>query len=255
MSDPIAVIADVHGNADALAAVLADIDAQGITTILNLGDHLSGPLAAAETAEMILARDMINIRGNHDRYLIELTRDKMGPSDQVAFDQLSETHLAWLRSLPATRVLSDQIFLCHGTPSSDGTYFLEQVLAGGDITLRAHPDIESDAAGITQPLILCAHTHTARAVRLDDGRLIVNPGSVGLPAYDDDAPVYHVMETGLPDACYALVQQVNGAWRVDFKTVPYDASRMTQCARDAGRPDWANAVSTGWFQGKSQAAD
>ena len=47
-----AVISDIHGNSDALAAVLADIDALQIETIINLGDHLSGPLAARETADM-----------------------------------------------------------------------------------------------------------------------------------------------------------------------------------------------------------
>ena len=42
--------------------------------------------------------------------------------------------------------------------------------------------IEAAAAGIAQRLIFCGHTHIARAVRLADGRMIVNPGSVGSPA-------------------------------------------------------------------------
>lgn len=54
--DRFAAIADIHGNADALAAVLRDIDAQGVAAIVNLGDHLSGPLAAAETLALIRAR-------------------------------------------------------------------------------------------------------------------------------------------------------------------------------------------------------
>jgi hypothetical protein len=41
-----AAIADVHGNFIALEAVLADITAAGITEIVNLGDHVSGPLEA-----------------------------------------------------------------------------------------------------------------------------------------------------------------------------------------------------------------
>ncbi len=102
-----AVIADIHGNSDALAAVLADIDALNIQTIINLGDHLSGPLAARETADMLMAREMIAIRGNHDRWLVEKAVEDIGPSDRVAYDQLEERHLAWLRDMPATKVLAD----------------------------------------------------------------------------------------------------------------------------------------------------
>ncbi len=50
-----AVIADVHSNSDALAAVLRDIANQGIGSIVNLGDHLSGPMAARETADLLLS--------------------------------------------------------------------------------------------------------------------------------------------------------------------------------------------------------
>ena len=49
----LAAIADIHGNASALEAVLADITAQGIADIVNLGDHLSGPLEAGRTAEVV----------------------------------------------------------------------------------------------------------------------------------------------------------------------------------------------------------
>lgn len=66
----IAVISDIHGNDLALEAVLADIDAQGIDEIVNLGDHLSGPLNAARTAEILIDRGTAAIQGNHDRYLV-----------------------------------------------------------------------------------------------------------------------------------------------------------------------------------------
>lgn len=241
-----AVIADIHGNADALAAVLADIDARGINTILNLGDHFSGPLAAAETARVLAARDMISIRGNHDRWLIEQRRDQMGPSDGAAFDQLAPRDLDWLRSLPATRMLGTEVFMCHGTPGSDTTYWLEQVREDGTVAPNTLSAIEAEGAGVNCPLILCGHTHLARMVRLRDGRRIVNPGSVGLPAYDDDAPVPHVVAAGSPEARYCTVQRIKGQWNVTFRALPYDTSRMTQAAQAAGRPDWACAVSTGW---------
>ena len=48
-----AVIADIHSNSDALKAVLQDISDQGVKSVDNLGDHLSGPMAARATAELL----------------------------------------------------------------------------------------------------------------------------------------------------------------------------------------------------------
>ena len=66
-----AAIADIHGNHLALEAVLADIRAQGIDEIVNLGDFFSGPLEAGKTADLLMPLSLTSVRGNHDRYLIE----------------------------------------------------------------------------------------------------------------------------------------------------------------------------------------
>ncbi len=87
-----------------------------------------------------------------------------------------------------TRVFRDQVFLCHATPDDDEVYWLDTVHPDGTVALSPLDRIEQFAQGITQSLILCAHTHLARAVRLRDGRLIVNPGSVGSPGYRDVHP-------------------------------------------------------------------
>ena len=97
----------------------------------------------------------------------------------------------------------------------------------------------NDAQGITQSLILCAHTHLARAVRLRDGRLIVNPGSVGSPGYRDTHPFPHVIEAGTPDARYAILELAAGAWRVTFRHVPYDHEAMAALARQNGQAELA----------------
>ena len=244
-----AAIADIHGNSDALTAVLADIDALGIETVVNLGDHFSGPLAAAETAEILLSRDMLSIRGNHDRWILEVPRAEMGPSDRVAAAQLTDEALEWLRSLKPSIGLQGEIFLCHGTPRDDNSYWMEQVLPGGSMAMAPLETVERQAEGVDFPLVLCAHTHTPRAMRISGGRLLVNPGSVGCPGYTDDAhPIPHAMQTGTPDASYAVLEKQDGSWRVIFRQVPYDSSRMVRMATDAGRPDWARAVATGWIR-------
>ena len=67
-----AAIADIHGNYAALEAVLADIAALGIGEVVNLGDHLSGPLEPQRTADLLIARGFPSIRGDQDRILVEL---------------------------------------------------------------------------------------------------------------------------------------------------------------------------------------
>src|ERR1700753_3962568 len=180
-----AAIADVHGNYLALEAAIADIRAQGVTDIVNLGDMASGPLDARPTMDRLMALDAVHVLGNHDRYLVYRPPEKMSSWDRPAHAQLTEKHLDWLRAVPPTRIYRDEVFLCHATPASDEVYWLGTVQPDGAGTLGARKEIEPAATGIAQRLILCAHSHLARAVQLSDGRLIVNPGSVGSPGYRD----------------------------------------------------------------------
>lgn len=76
-----AAIADVHGNYLALEMVIADIGAQGVTDIVNLGDMLSGPLDARRTIEILMKLDAVHVLGNHDRYLLDRPPEKMGSWD------------------------------------------------------------------------------------------------------------------------------------------------------------------------------
>lgn len=243
-----AVLADMHGNAFALNAVLRDMADLDVSMAVNLGDFFSGPIDAGATAAMLMERDFVSICGNHDRYLIEQERSDMGPSDQVAFDQLSKTHLDWIAGLPSTRMVFDEVFMCHGTPTSDATYWLERVEDTGTVRSATLAEVKREADGVDASLILCAHTHLPRSIRLPDGRTILNPGSVGCPAYDDDAPIYHYIQTGTPNASYALVEKRDGDWAVTHRSVPYDFGKAKECALAHGRADWARALATGWFE-------
>ena len=244
----LAAIADIHGNCLALEAVLADIRRLGIDMVVNLGDHLSGPLEARRTADLLIACEFPSIRGNHDRWLIEKRAAEMGASDKAADAQLQTRHRDWLSALPPNLEFRNEIFLCHGTPTSDTTYWMEQVGADGLLQMTPIEDIEAAAEGIDLPLILCGHTHIPRVVRLRDGRLVVNPGSVGCPGYVDDDPVHHLMQSGTPDACYAVLEKQNGRWGVSFRYVPYDNLAAAEMARIANRPEWASALATGWVR-------
>ena len=88
-----AAIADIHGNHLALDAVLADIRAQGVTDIVNLGDMASGPLDARRTMDRLMTLDAVHVRGNHDRWLIDRPFETMGGWERPAYPQLGTEHL------------------------------------------------------------------------------------------------------------------------------------------------------------------
>jgi diadenosine tetraphosphatase ApaH/serine/threonine PP2A family protein phosphatase len=243
-----AAIADVHGNYLALEAVLADIRAQRINEIVNLGDMASGPLEARRAMDALMALDAVHVLGNHDRWLIDRPVEKMGSWERPAYAQLETRHFDWLRTVPPTQVFRDQVFLCHATPADDNVYWLETVTPDGSVRMSPLEAIEKEAEGIPQSLILCAHTHIARAVRLGDGRLVVNPGSVGVPGFSYNVPFPHLIEAGAPDARYAILELASGSWRVTFRHVPYDNNAMAELARRSGDAEFASALSTGWIR-------
>ncbi len=242
----LAALADIHGNADALAAVLADVKAFAPDAIVNLGDCFSGPLDAGRTAELLDGAGIaVTVCGNHDRQLLDV--GDMGDWEAAALPHLSAATLSWVRSLPATAVLGD-VFLCHATPQDDLTYWLETTAPDATRRMAGLAHILARAEGISQSLMLCGHTHIARAVRLPDGRMVVNPGSVGCPGFHDPTPpMPHSVFTGCPFASYAVLDQVGGGWAVTQRMVPYDTAPAVARARATGWDDWAAVLSSGWL--------
>ena len=208
---------------------------------------MSGPLEAAETADVLISLAWTTIRGNHDRWLLEKSEAEMGRSDQAAYAELKNHHKAWLSTLEETAEFEGLIF-CHGTPDSDTTYLAETVEPDGRVRVATRAEVTRRLSGVHAPLVLCGHSHIVRAVGLDDGRLVVNPGSVGLPAYTDAEPVQHSMEMGAPHARYAVLERKKAAdpWHVTFRVVAYDWNGASASAMKKGREDWARWIKTGY---------
>lgn len=242
----IALLADIHGNLPALEAVMADVKRRNIRRVVNLGDCLSGPLWPRETAERLMTENWPTIAGNHERQLLTLAPHEMGLSDQYTRAQLHDAAWAWLQGLPPTLVLDDGILLCHGTPHSDKVYLLETV-TDGIARLAGEHDIRARLQGARATVIACAHTHIPRCLSLD-GMLIVNPGSVGLPAYEDDQP-RHVMESGSPHARYAVLEWRDQKWHCEHIALSYDHEAAARQAASLGREDWAYALRHGRMPG------
>ncbi len=238
----LAVLADIHGNIWALEAALADIRRRGIARMVDLGDSLSGPMEPGATAARLMQEQIPGLCGNDDRALFPL--GKSSPTHEYARRALTPEQMAWLQSQPATRVIYGQIFLCHGTPSSDEVYLLEEPLPQGSV-LKEPQNIAQALGQVRQPVICCGHSHTPRTVYLPGGQLVVNPGSVGLPAYTMDEPFPYKMESGSPHAKYAILSQTEAGWAVSHVAVPYDWRKAAARARENGRPDWAAWLESG----------
>lgn len=241
----IAALSDIHANVYALRAVLADARRRDADSFVNLGDILYGPVAPRATYDLLMEQAFVTIRGNQDRQIYEAGEAELAASPTLRFvhQDLGPAPMEWMRSLPFdTRV--DDIHLCHGTPGDDLTYLLEDVGGG-------HPLVRSDAAirelldGVDASLILCGHSHMPRTVQLRNGQLVVNPGSVGLPAYADAEPTRHAMETFSAHASYALIERRDQGWHVDHVKVPYDHHAAARDASLRGRDDWAHCLATG----------
>jgi predicted phosphodiesterase len=260
----IAIISDIHGNLLALQAVLADIARQGVEQTVNLGDILSGPLQPRETADLLMAQNFPTIKGNHERQLLAAhalpaAQRNLTDSDGYAAAQVSAAQVAWLRALPMQFALTDDVWLCHGTPASDLEYWMETVVPGFGV--HGHPgvrpatpeEVAQRLGDCAYPMVLCGHTHVPRIVQ--SGRaLVINPGSVGLPGYEDDHPFPHVIENGAPHARYAVLEKAAASWQVDLRAVPYDHLAQARVAESNHRPDWAHALATGFMRSRPAAA-
>jgi predicted phosphodiesterase len=246
----IAVVSDIHGNLPALQAVCEEIDALRPDLVLNLGDIVSGPLWPRETAEWLMARNWPTIAGNHERQALAAAA---GAGDEDAFTaaEITPPQRDWLAALPAAVALAEGAVYCfHGIPGDDLSGLMETVTPGlgrdGYPGIRAATDAEVRArlANVAGEVVLCGHTHVPRAIRLD-GRLIVNPGSVGRPAYDHDQPFDHVVETGSPHARWALVERRARGWQGQLRLTAYDWEASASRAASLGFAAWAGQLQTG----------
>ena len=247
-----AVLSDIHGNLAALQAVLADVRRRGVEQIVNLGDSLSGPMLPLQTAQLLMAQDWMQLAGNHERQVLTLKPDVTSGAEFFTRGQLTARELDWMATLRPRCNYADDVLLCHGTPRSDIDYFLETVTPDG-LRAATPSEVTERLGAETAALVLCGHTHIARSVRATSGQLIVNPGSVGLPAYDDAWPHFHVVQNGSPDARYAIVERHAGQWHAALISVPYDHAAMASLGRRNGSERWAVALESGYMPPASAA--
>jgi predicted phosphodiesterase len=226
----LAALSDVHGNAAALRAVLTDVDRRGVEAVVVCGDlAVYGP-EPLEVLELLQARrDVLCIRGNTDRYLVERrTFDVAGaePSWQRGLldvfpwtaERIGAEGLRLLASLPAQLHIplaaGGEILFVHGSPRSDE----EGIYAEGN-----GADLAAAIAGTRVNLLVCGHTHHPCGGRAGSTR-VLNPGSVGLP-FDGDRR-----------AGYALIEVEDGDIRVETRRVEYEVEAVTRRVLELSMP-------------------
>jgi putative phosphoesterase len=239
----IAVISDIHGNSWALEAVLRDIKQRHIDKIVNLGDSLYGPLDPAGTFEQITDAGIISISGNEDEILFK-SSEEYNVIVNFVKNRLTEAQLNWLKELPDLLVIEDEMILFHGSPTEKQRHFLE-IPGYGSLSYRSDKEIEQELSRIKQPIVLCGHSHLPDLRRFSNGRIVLNPGSVGLQAFIDDHPEQHYVENGSPHARYSILKKRGQRWLFEKVDVPYDWETASRVALNNGRLDWADWLRTG----------
>jgi len=176
----LAVISDVHGNAPALRAVLAEIEQSDAELVVSLGDVTWG-VQPEETRMLLesLDRPAIFVNGNGERALRELRAGRDGNERELWMrDHHSDATFAFLAMFVDSAVVTvdglGAVRFCHGSPRSD----IELITPETPVErMRALME------GVPETVLASGHTHLQFDRRVA-GLRSVNPGSVGMPYHD-----------------------------------------------------------------------
>lgn len=240
----IAILSDIHGNSWAFREVLSDIKNRGIKTIINLGDSLYGPLDPIGTFNLLIENNVISISGNEDRIILENLSSR---SDSITIEfmktQINRNTIDWLTKLPFDFIHENNIYCCHASPQCDTDYLLES-LQPDYVTIKDNQKIDKILKNIEQKIVICGHSHVSRIVETDN-KIIINTGSIGLPAYDDDLPILHKMENFDSHARYSILRPTKNSVNIEQIAISYDYEEAARMAEKNKRNDWAKWIRTG----------
>ena len=171
------ILYDIHGNLDALNAVLADAADAGVDRWLLGGDYGTPSPHPLETLARL--RELPNatwIRGNGERWLLEPPEDRPEVTDTYERfrGQIPEEEVRCLYSLPPQAEL-DGVLYVHGSPLADDESFAAEPQQGEECLL----------AGVRDRTIVFGHSHLQFRRPGPNGTDLVNPGSVGMPLDGD----------------------------------------------------------------------
>jgi predicted phosphodiesterase len=233
----LALISDIHGNCVALDAVVADATRHEVDAFICLGDVAATGPQPREALRRLRELGCANVRGNGEGWLLD--GFPAGRSDGTrrlsdiidwTLEQLAPNDLDYLAGFPptVTRQVGGWRLLCfHGSPRSD----IERLLAttsDDDLAHALTPEL------VDARVFAGGHTHLQLLRTLGD-RVLVNPGSVGLPLgslVDGDPPLPSWAE-------YALIEADQDVGEVAFRRVPVDVEELAAATAAMPHATWA----------------
>ncbi len=233
----LAFLSDVHGNIDALDAVLADIKQWPCRAVICLGDIVGYGPAPAACVQEVMESCRITVRGNHESLLEQLSTEESRQWSpvvrrplEIADSQLDEPQRKWLEGLPLTGAIGSDVSFSHASLSDPADYHY----------IHDYEEAAEHFRVQRTPVSFHGHTHVpviweqnANDIRVTPapaksfhlsakGRYAINVGSVGQPRDDE------------PRACYVLFDPEMRL--VIYRRVSYDLDRALERFRQADLP-------------------
>ncbi len=208
----IIILSDIHGNADALKAVLQDLPDK-ISEFWILGDIVGYYYQSKEVLKLLEKFPCRYISGNHEEYLkkglinsaiLDEYKNKYGSSLNIAIQTLSAEEKKFLTNLPEKlefTLNSSKFLLCHGSPWDSDEYIYPDVSID---KLQNYNQVDAD-------FIFQGHTHYPMELRVNNKR-IINPGSVGQPRNRNAAAHWAIFDLDSKD--------------LTLKTTPYSIDSL-----------------------------
>ena len=192
----VAVLADIHANAPALRAVLAQLDSEQPDALVVAGDVVGGPLVSESLDLLSVRPEAVHwLRGNSEREAVAVyngspaSDDAAGRAASWSARALDSRWRDRLASWPITFPL-DGVRFCHRSPLRD-----DEIL-----TTATPDDVLADAlAGVTESLVVGGHTHRQFIRDLGGGLTYANAGSVGLPYEGRPGAFWMMVIDGVPE--------------------------------------------------------
>lgn len=222
-----AVLSDIHGNMQALNAVMEDLKSFGCEKVFCLGDiAMAGPQPKMAIDYVKSRNNWTVIQGNTDKLIAEFSAKIMDDlkhkfpvmanalADDVTL--IDDEGKNYLKSLPQQCLLEEEkvkILLVHGSPRRNNEDILPDMPLGV---------IDEMTEGVDADVIFCGHTHIPCGYQTNKKLTIVNVGSVGRPMTED------------AKACYVIADFQNGGFSIEHKFVDYDRAEAAQILKSRG---------------------
>ncbi len=220
----LAILSDIHANAQALEAALAEIDRRGADALVCLGDTVGYNADAQLCLDLVRERCAVVLRGNHDEAVA--TGNTRGlPRDgalaaKLHHEQLSEADRTWLLDLPLVATFENTT-LVHATPQTPERW----------LRVDSYQVAHAQFAHFDTPVCFAGHTHVPAVMGEKIGqftvrpgsRFLVNVGSVGQP------------RDGNPRACVSFFDTDTFAY--ELVRLPYHVEEARRRIEEAGLPE------------------